>query len=124
VNTSLARVANSIRFYGAVPSLELTHAGMYGNRNLPMFSIGDVINKPSYGPVDCEVSGKAIFAMTEEIIERTIRKFAAGAALGKRCGYGMVTLHADTVVLISFFPKSTREPTMVGCRGKPCEDWR
>lgn len=94
VNTSLARVANSIRFYGAVPSLELTHAGMYGNRNLPMFSIGDVINKPSYGPVDCEVSGKAIFAMTEEIIERTIRKFAAGAALGKRCGYGMVTLHA------------------------------
>jgi len=32
--------------------------------------------------------------MDEEIIERTIRKYAEGAALAKRCGFGMVTVHA------------------------------
>jgi NADPH-dependent 2,4-dienoyl-CoA reductase/sulfur reductase-like enzyme len=32
--------------------------------------------------------------MDDEIITRTINKYAAGAALGKRCGFGMVTVHA------------------------------
>jgi NADPH-dependent 2,4-dienoyl-CoA reductase/sulfur reductase-like enzyme len=48
----------------------------------------------AYGPVDCDDNGRVVRAMTEEIIEHTIRKYADAAAFAKRCGFGMVMIHA------------------------------
>ena len=92
VGRNLSNVANGIRSFGAVASLELAHTGMFANRSLSMF--GAKSKGLAYGPVECEVAGRIILPMDEEIIERTIRKYAEGAALAKRCGFGMVTVHA------------------------------
>jgi len=92
ISRGLANVAFGIRRYGAVASLELAHTGMFANRELAVFGA-----RPSgiaYGPALCELGGRVIHPMDEQVLERTIRKFAEGAALAKRCGFGMVTVHA------------------------------
>lgn len=89
---SLCRVAYAIRRHGAVASQELQHTGMYANRDLAVR--GGESKGIAYGPVEYELNGRRILPMTEEIIERTIRKFADAAAFAKSCGFGMVTVHA------------------------------
>ncbi|MPW26465.1 NAD(P)-binding protein [Alkalibaculum sp. M08DMB] len=92
IDSNLSRIAHSVSSYGSVASLELTHTGMFANRDLAFF--GATSQGIAYGPVECELGGRIIRPMDEDIIDRTIRKFAAGAALAKRCGFGMVTVHA------------------------------
>ena len=92
VTRNLSNVAFGIKSYGAVASLELTHAGMYANRDLSMF--GAKATGLAYGPVECEIAGRVIRQMDDTIIERTINKFASGALIAKSCGFGMVTVHA------------------------------
>jgi len=92
ISNNLSRLAYGVKTYGAVASLELQHTGMFANRDLSFF--GASSKGIAYGPVECELAGRTIQAMDEEIIERTIRKFAQGAGLAKRCGFGMVTVHA------------------------------
>lgn len=92
IDRNLSRIAYGIKSYGAVASLELEHTGMFANRDLSFF--GASAKGIAYGPIECEVAGRIIRPMDEEIIQRTIRKYAAGAALAKRCGFGMVTVHA------------------------------
>ena len=84
----LTRVAETVSRYGAVCCGELQHAGLYGNRWL---------NPPgiAYGPVDwVDTDGRIVREMPEDIIERTIEKYADGAAFLKKCGFGMVMVHA------------------------------
>ena len=88
----LSNVAFAIKSYGAVASLELSHAGMFANRSLAVF--GATPTGKAYGPVECELSGRTILPMDEDVFERTIAKFAEGAKLAKSCGFGMVTVHA------------------------------
>lgn len=92
IDRGVSRIAYGIKSYGAVASLELQHTGMFANRDLSFF--GAAAKGIAYGPVECEVAGRIIRPMDEKIIERTIQKFAAGAALAKRCGFGMVIVHA------------------------------
>ena len=92
VGRNLSNVAAAIRRHGAVASLELAHTGMYANRALAMY--GAEPAGIAYGPVECEIEGRSIRPMDDGIIERTISKYAEGAALAKRCGFGMVTVHA------------------------------
>ena len=92
IGRNLSNVAYGIKIYGAVASLELAHTGMFANRSLAMF--GAEAKGIAYGPVECEVAGRLIRPMDEEIIERTIRKYGEAAALAKQCGFGMVTVHA------------------------------
>lgn len=92
IGQNLSNVAFGIKSYGAVASMELSHAGMYANRTLSV--LGAEPTGPAYGPVECELGGRVILPMGEDIIERTIRKYAEAAALAKQCGFGMVTVHA------------------------------
>ena len=92
VGRNLSNIAVAVKNYGAVPSLELAHTGMFANRSLAFF--GAESRGIAYGPVECEVAGRIILPMDDEIIERTINKYAEGAALAKRCAFGMVTVHA------------------------------
>ncbi len=89
---ALARVAHAVKRHGAVASQELQHTGMYANRDLSF--LGAESKGLAYGPVEIELDGRTVLPMTEEIIERTINKFADAAAFAKSCGFGMVTIHA------------------------------
>jgi 2,4-dienoyl-CoA reductase-like NADH-dependent reductase (Old Yellow Enzyme family) len=84
---SFNRLTTLISRHGAVPSAELMHAGLAANG-------GDTPPGPAFAPVDTIVNGRKIPAMPEEIIERTINAYAEAAAFAKRCGFGMVTIHA------------------------------
>ena len=88
----LGKLAFAISRYGAVPTAELTHAGMYANRSLAIF--GAEARGEAYGPVELELNGRLIREMPEELIEATIAKFAEGAAAAKQCGFGMILIHA------------------------------
>ena len=87
----LSKLSDAIRRHGAVASMELSHGGSSARIS---FAQGHTI----YGPSELESEGSFgqpihAYAMTEEIIERTIRKFAEAAAYSKRCGFNMVTIH-------------------------------
>lgn len=87
----LSKLSESISRHGAVASMELSHGGASARYS---FHQGHRI----YGPSELDVEGAFgapvhAYAMDEEIIQRTIRKFAEAAAWSKRCGYGMVTVH-------------------------------
>ena len=87
----LSKLADSIRRHGAVASMELSHGGSSARIS---FAQGHKI----YGPSELDSEGSFgqpihAYAMDEEIIERTIRKFAEAAAYAKRCGFNMVTIH-------------------------------
>ena len=88
----LGKLAFSISRYGAVPTAELTHAGMYANRELAIF--GASARGEAYGPVEMELSGRLIKAMPEEMIEETIEKFIKAAVIAKNCGFQMILVHA------------------------------
>ena len=92
IDRGLARIAYEIKGYGAVPTMELQHAGMFANRDLSFFGANS--KGIAYGPVACELDGREILPMTEEIIERTINKYIDAAAMVQRCGFGMVLIHA------------------------------
>ena len=84
----LSRVAAEVSRYGSVCCAEMLHAGMYANRYLDPPGT-------AYGPVRrvCD-DGRVIEEMPEKLILETIDKYAKGAAFLKRCGFGMVMVHA------------------------------
>lgn len=67
-------IAYGIKSYGAVASLELQHTCMFANRDLSFFRASS--KGIAYGLIECELAGRTIRPMDEEIIERTIRKYA------------------------------------------------
>ncbi len=84
----ISRVCEEVTRYGAVCSAELIHAGMYANRWQQPPGV-------AYGPVECiDHDGRHVLEMPEEIIQRTIEKFASAAAFLKSIGFGMVMIHA------------------------------
>lgn len=98
---SLSRLTDAVGRHGAVASVELQHAGMYANRDLSFKGAG--AKGVAYGPVACELDGRQILPMTEEIIEETIEAFANAALFAKQCGFGMVTIHGGHGWLLSQF---------------------
>ena len=88
----ICRIAHAVSIHGAVATAELQHCGMFANRT-PNF-MGSKGFGPAYGPVERFVGGRVVPEMPEEIIERTIAKFAEAARIAKRAGFGMVLVHA------------------------------
>lgn len=97
VSSPLSKLAEAISRHGAVASIELQHGGSH--------SFGSVQDgQQVYGPVEyTDENGRKVLPMTEEIINMTIEKFAQAAALAKRCGFGMVTIHGGHGWLLSQF---------------------
>ena len=51
-----------------------------------------------FGPCECDAQGIGgvvthAYAMTEEIMERTVKKHVEAALFAKSCGFGMITIH-------------------------------
>ncbi|MDR2486934.1 MAG: NADH:flavin oxidoreductase, partial [Clostridiales Family XIII bacterium] len=97
----LGKIASEIARYGAVPTAELQHAGMYANRDLAVF--GGTSRGEAYGPVEMELSGRCVHAMREDQIEALIAKYADAARTAKRLGFRMVTVHAGHGWLLQQF---------------------
>lgn len=98
---SLNRLNDCITRNGSICSPELIHGGMYANTRGPL---------PAYGPSACEVDGKEVLEMPEEIIEKIINSFANAAALAKMSGCRMVTLHGGHGWLMQqFFSPATNQ---------------
>ncbi|MCF0141915.1 MAG: FAD-dependent oxidoreductase, partial [Parasporobacterium sp.] len=108
---TLARVSDRISRYGAVPSIELQHAGMCatpGVETLGLFKGSEHV----YGPSACEFRGNKIEEMPEDLILETIDKFASAAKFVQDMGFGMVTVHGGHGWLINqFFSEDTNHRT-------------
>ncbi len=116
----LCRVANSISRHGAIATAELQHAGMFANR-VPSF-MGAKGMGFAYGPVEMQVGDRLVPEMPEEVIERTIEKYAQAALTAKRAGFGMILLHAGHGWLLHQFvsPKTNTRKDKWG--GAPIEN--
>jgi 2,4-dienoyl-CoA reductase-like NADH-dependent reductase (Old Yellow Enzyme family)/thioredoxin reductase len=97
----LQALTDAVTRHGAVASVELQHAGMFANRTLAVY--GAESKGLAYGPVECEIDGRHILPMTDEILEETIEAFAKAALFARQCGFGMVTIHGGHGWLISQF---------------------
>ena len=100
IRDSFCSIADAVRRHGAVCTVELQHSGNCANRSEEPRGI-------AYGPVAGETYGRPVFEMPEDIILRTIDKYAAGAAFAKACGFGMILLHGGHGWLISQFLSKT-----------------
>jgi 2,4-dienoyl-CoA reductase-like NADH-dependent reductase (Old Yellow Enzyme family)/thioredoxin reductase len=98
---ALHKLTDGITRHGGIASAELQHAGMYANRDLSFKGAG--AKGVAYGPVECELDGRHILPMTEEMILEAIEAFANAALFAKECGFGMVTVHAGHGWFISQF---------------------
>jgi 2,4-dienoyl-CoA reductase-like NADH-dependent reductase (Old Yellow Enzyme family)/thioredoxin reductase len=102
----LNKLSSEINRHGAVATLEMFHAG-----SAAIYSYLD--GHKIYGPQDEYVQGTLghprvyAHAMDREMMERVIRKHAEGAALAKRCGFGMVLLHGGHGFLMHQFMSPT-----------------
>lgn len=84
----LTLITEEVSRYGAICVAELSHGGAGSNR-FPG------ANELIYGPVDyIYLDGRQVLEMPEEIIVRTIEKYAEAAVMAKKCGFGMVNVHA------------------------------
>jgi 2,4-dienoyl-CoA reductase-like NADH-dependent reductase (Old Yellow Enzyme family)/thioredoxin reductase len=92
----LSKLTSAISRHGAIPSAELSHAGMYAQAS---FAAG----APLLGPVDMENKYGPVRAMTEEEILQVIDAYGKAAAFAKQCGFGMVTIHGGHGWLIPQF---------------------
>ena len=99
---TLARIADAIRRHGAIPSIELQHAGMQAGKGVvtPGLCTGSEI---IYGPSPTTYNGNKVEEMPEEMILEIIEKYATAAKMVKDCGYGMVLVHAGHGWLLNQF---------------------
>jgi 2,4-dienoyl-CoA reductase-like NADH-dependent reductase (Old Yellow Enzyme family)/thioredoxin reductase len=103
---SLNKLSAEISRHGAVPTIEIFHAGSAAY-------ITYLEGREVYGPQDGYVEGALghprVFAhgMDRPMMERVIKKYADGAALARRCGFGMVLLHAGHGFLMHQFMSPT-----------------
>ena len=101
---NLSRTAAAITRHGAVANVELNHAGKYAYVMAEQKGF-------TYGPIDEVCNGVEVHAMTEEVIEHIINKYAQVAAFVKQCGFGMINLHGGHGWLMTQFmePHNTRK---------------
>jgi len=93
----LSKLAESISRHGAVASMELCHAGSRAH-------VSAAEGKQRYGPVEAITeTGERILPMSEDQIWLIIKQHADAAAYMKRCGFGMVTIHAGHGFLFTEF---------------------
>ena len=97
----LGKVAHAIHRYGAIPTAELQHAGMFANRDLKIFGGGS--QGLAYGPSETMIDGRLVSEMPEDLIERTIARYADAARTAKNCGFGMILIHAGHGWLLQQF---------------------
>lgn len=105
--------ADAIRRHGAIPSLELSHSGMYAGTYMTDKKKQKAMHQ--WGPSDTvRADGVSVKALTREMIEEIIASYGTVAGLAKRAGFEMLMIHGGHGWLInqflsSYFNKRTDE---------------
>lgn len=94
--------ADAIRRHGCMPSIELSHSGMYAGtymtdktKQKEMFQ---------WGPSACiRPDGVEVHELTQEVIDDIIKAYRDTAAMAKRAGFEMVMVHGGHGWLINQF---------------------
>ena len=94
--------ADAIRRHGAIPSLELSHSGMYAGTYMTDKSRQHSLCQ--WGPSACvRPDGVPVQALSPAQIEEIVQAYASTAALAKRAGFEMVMIHGGHGWLINQF---------------------
>jgi 2,4-dienoyl-CoA reductase-like NADH-dependent reductase (Old Yellow Enzyme family)/thioredoxin reductase len=90
VYPSLRRAARAIKHHGAIPSIELQHAGKYGG-----FGKNESDPRVRYGPShEVTPDGQEILEMPEEMILEIVEAYGKAAFRLKEVGFEMLLIHA------------------------------
>ena len=94
--------ADAIRRHGAMPSLELSHSGMFAGTY--MTDKEKQKNLCQWGPSDTvRADGVPVKALTEDMIADIVQAYAKTAGLAKRAGFEMIMVHGGHGWLINQF---------------------
>lgn len=99
---SATYTADAIRRHGAIPSLELSHSGMYAGTYMTDKSRQKSMNQ--WGPSDTvRPDGVEVKALTKEMITDIVASYKNVAGLAKRAGFEMLMIHGGHGWLINQF---------------------
>ena len=94
--------ADAIRRHGAMPSIELSHSGMYAGTY--MTDKGRQKSMNQWGPSDTiRPDGVEVKALTREMIDEIVASYGHVAGLAKRAGFEMLMIHGGHGWLINQF---------------------
>lgn len=94
--------ADAIRRHGAIPSLELSHSGMYAGTY--MTDKDKQKSMHQWGPSDTiRPDGVTVKALTPEMIKEITSAYGHVAGLAKRAGFEMIMIHGGHGWLINQF---------------------
>lgn len=99
---SATYTADAIRRHGAMPSLELSHSGMYAGTY--MTDKGRQKEMNQWGPSDTvRPDGVRVRALSEEQIDEIVDSYGHVAGLAKRAGFEMLMIHGGHGWLLNQF---------------------
>ncbi|MCI8830586.1 MAG: FAD-dependent oxidoreductase [Lachnospiraceae bacterium] len=99
---SATYTADGIRRHGAIPSLELSHSGMYAGTYMTDKRRQKSMNQ--WGPSDTvRPDGVEVKALTKEMIQEIAASYAHVAGLAKRAGFEMLMIHGGHGWLLNQF---------------------
>lgn len=94
--------ADAIHRHGAVPSLELSHSGMYAGTYMTDKTKQHEMHQ--WGACDTvRADGVKVKALSEEMIQEIVKAYGQTAALAKRAGFGMIMIHGGHGWLLNQF---------------------
>lgn len=94
--------ADAIRRHGAMPSLELSHSGMYSGTYMTDKSRKQGLAQ--WGPSACvRPDGVPVGELTKEMIDDIVASYGRVAGLAKRAGFEMIMIHGGHGWLINQF---------------------
>ncbi len=99
---SATYTADAISRHGAVPSLELSHSGMYAGTYMTDKSRQHSMHQ--WGACDTvRTDGVPVKALTKEMLQDIVASYGKTAALAKRAGFQMIMIHGGHGWLINQF---------------------
>lgn len=97
-----AYTADAIRRHGAIPSLELSHSGMYAGTYMTDKSKQHSMNQ--WGPSDAvRPDGIPVKSLTKEMLAEIVSAYGNVAGLAKRAGFEMLMIHGGHGWLLNQF---------------------
>lgn len=94
--------ADAIHRHGAVPSLELSHSGMYAGTYMTDKTKQHEMHQ--WGACDTvRADGVKVKALSEEMIREIVEAYGQTAVLAKRAGFGMIMIHGGHGWLLNQF---------------------
>lgn len=99
---SATYTADAIRRHGAIPSIELSHSGMYAGTYMTDKSRQHEMNQ--WGPSDTvRPDGVPVKALTKEMLAEIVAAYGNVAGLAKRAGFEMLMIHGGHGWLLNQF---------------------